>query len=56
MSAGEVPETDPVCIVVAEPRGAGGIGTVAALRRLGPGVRIERVHDADGCLSRARAL
>src|SRR5690606_60237 len=50
MSPGEV---DPVCIVVAEPPEAQ-LGTLAALRRLGPDVRIERVHDADACAARVR--
>jgi two-component system, NtrC family, sensor kinase len=54
MSAGDAPEATPVCIVVAEPPGAGGIGTVRALRRLGHGLRIERVHDAAACLDRVR--
>src|SRR5690606_14835194 len=46
-------EADPVCIVVAEPPDAS-LGTLAALRRLGSGVRLERVHDADACARRVR--
>lgn len=55
MSAGDAREVAPVCIVVAEPPGTGGIGTIRALRRLGQGLRIERVHDPDECLRRVRA-
>jgi len=47
-------EAESVCIVVAEPAGVAALGTIAALRRLGPGVRVERVHDADACLERVR--
>jgi PAS domain S-box-containing protein len=53
-AAGDLREAEPVCIVVAEPSAAARLGTVAALRRLGAGVRIERVHDAATCLARVR--
>ena len=48
---------EPVRIVVAEPtgrRGAGSLGTVEALRRIGRGVRIEIVHDVADALALAR--
>ncbi|MEB2343640.1 MAG: ATP-binding protein [Deltaproteobacteria bacterium] len=59
MSAGgDAREAESVCIVVAEPAPAAGrsgaSGTVAALGRLGAGVRIELTHDAATCLARAR--
>jgi signal transduction histidine kinase len=48
-------EAESVRVVVAEPAGSGdGLGTVAALRRLGRGVRIEIARDAESCLERAR--
>jgi PAS domain S-box-containing protein len=49
-AADDAREVEPVCIVVAEPAGTARRETVAALRRLGDGVRIERAHDAAGCL------
>ena len=46
-------EAETVCIVVAAPPEPGATaGTVAALRRLGHGVRIERAYDAEHCLAR----
>jgi two-component system NtrC family sensor kinase len=40
-----------VGIVVVEPPGAAG-GAVAALQRLGPEARLERLHDVDACIAR----
>jgi two-component system NtrC family sensor kinase len=49
---------EPVRIVVAEPpsrRGPGSLGTPEALRRIGRGVRIEVVHDAESAIELARS-
>jgi PAS domain S-box-containing protein len=58
MSGGRGAEQSrPVRIVVAEPASAeraAGIGTAGALRLLGAGVEIEKMHDAASCLKRVR--